>query len=329
MTSLSKEKFPIHPKLIFMGTPEFAIPTLKALIHHGHNILTVVTQPDRPKGRGRKMTAPSVKKLAIEHGIEVLQPERASEDRFCNLIRKKEPDMIIVLAFGQILKKNLLTIPKWGVINIHASLLPKYRGAAPIQWAILNNESKTGLTVMLMDEGLDTGPILSQMELPILKDETVGHLHDRLALLAGDMIIKTLMDMAGSQIKKIPQNDSLVTYAPKIQRDDCLIDWKQQAIKISALIRALDPRPGAYTLLRGKEVKLFSSRVVDEDRLDVVPGRVVRHGGEGLLVETAQGRIEIKEMQYSGKKKLSAIDFLRGVSLPEGSILGEEEKQKN
>ncbi len=323
MRSLLKDKFPIHPRLVFMGTPEFAIPTLKALIHHGHNILTVVTQPDRPKGRGRKMGAPPVKNLAIEQRIEVLQPERASEGHFCDLIREKDPDLIIVLAFGQILKKNLLTIPKWGVINIHTSLLPEYRGAAPIQWAILNNESKTGLTVMRMDEGLDTGPILSQIKLPIFKDETAGHLHDRLALLAGDVIIKTLIDMAGNQIKEIPQNDSLATYAPKIERSDSLIDWKQQAGKISALIRALDPKPGAFTLFRGKEIKLFSSRVADDDRLDVVPGRVVRHGGKGLLVETAQGRIEIREMQYSGKKKLSATDFLRGFSLPEGSILGE------
>lgn len=322
MPELSKEKFPMYPRLIFMGTPEFAIPTLKALIQHGHNIEAVVTQPDRPKGRGRKLAALPVKRLAIEHGIEALQPGKASEDSFCDLIRRKGPDLIIVIAFGQILKKNLLAIPKWGAINIHASLLPNYRGAAPIQWAILNNESKTGLTIMRMDEGLDTGPILFQAELPILKDETAGHLHDRLALLAGDLIIKTLNDMTRNQIREMPQDDSLASYAHKIERRDSLIDWKEPAIKISALILALDPRPGAYTLLQGKEIKLFSSRVVDEDSLDLVPGRVVRPMKGGLYVETGKGVIEIREIQYPGKKRLSTPEFLRGFSLSEGTILG-------
>ena len=322
MIELSKEKLPMYPKLVFMGTPEFSIPTLKALIQHGHNIEAVVTQPDRAKGRGRKPAPPPVKRLAIEHGIEVLQPEKTSEDSFCELIKKKGPDLIIVIAFGQILKKNLLTIPKWGAINIHASLLPNYRGAAPIQWAILNNESKTGLTIMRMDEGLDTGPILFQAEFSILKDETAGHLQDRLALLAGDLITKTLNDMTRDKIREVPQDDSLATYAHKIERGDSLVDWKQTAFKVSALIRALDPRPGAYTLLQGKEIKLFSSRVVDEYSLGLVPGRVVRPVKGGLYVETGKGIIEIREIQYPGKKRLSVPDFLRGFSLSEGTLLG-------
>jgi methionyl-tRNA formyltransferase len=317
-----KNGFPKHPRLIFMGTPEFALPTLKALIHHRHDILAVVTQPDRPKGRGRKMMAPPVKQMAVEHKIEVLQPEKASDDFFCEQIRKKAPDLIIVIAFGQILKKNLLDIPEWGAINIHASLLPKYRGAAPIQWAILNNESQTGLTIMLIDEGLDTGPILFQAELPILKDETASHLHDRLALLAGEVIIRALADMSGNPIKEMPQDGPLATYAPKIERKDSLIDWRQSAIKISALIRALDPRPGAYTLLHSKEIKLFSSMVVDEGRLDVVPGRVIRNREGRLHLETGKGIIEILEIQYPGKKRLSAADFLRGFSLPSGTLFG-------
>lgn len=306
-----------------MGTPEFALPTLKALIHHGHEILAVVTQPDRPKGRGRKMVAPPVKELAFDHTLEVLQSQRASDEYFCELIKGKEPDLIIVVAFGQILKKDFLSIPRWGVINIHASLLPKYRGAAPIQWAILNNESQTGLTVMHMDERMDTGPILFQEEIPILQDETFGQLHDRLALKAGDLIIKALNQMAGNPIKESPQDHSMATYAPKIEKSTFLIDWKQHANRISALIRALDPRPGAYTTIQGKEVKLFSSRVVDEDRLDVVPGKVLRDEEGCLCVETGKGVIEIREVQYSGKKRLTAPDFLRGFSLSEGTILGE------
>jgi len=305
-----------------MGTPEFAVPTLKALIEKGHTILSVVTQPDRPKGRGRKIKALPIKQMAIEHKIEVLQPEKTSDEHFYDLIKEKEPDLIVVVAFGQILKKKLLTIPKWGVINIHASLLPKYRGAAPIQWAILNNESKTGLTVMAMDESLDTGPILFQKEVPILKDETAGHLHDRLAPLGGDIIIKALGDMAGDQIKGTPQDDALATYAPKIGKNDSLIDWKQPAVKISSLVRALDPRPGAKTLLGGKEIKLFSSSVPDDVPPEGVPGKVISHLDGGLLVATGKGVVEIKEIQYPGKKRLAVSDFLRGFPLSEGTVLG-------
>ena len=323
MASLSKENFPSQPRLIFMGTPQFAVPTLEALIQKGHRILAVVTQPDRPKGRGRKQVPSPVKELAVTHQIKVLQPQKVSDDHFCDQIREMEPDMAIVVAFGQILKENLLTIPGWGVINIHASLLPKYRGAAPIQWAILNSESKTGLTVMRMDEGLDTGPILFQKEVPILEDETAGQLHDRLSQLAGQVIIEALTDMAKTQVKEIPQDDSLASYASKIERRDSLVDWKQPATKISCLIRALDPRPGAYTLLESKQIKLFSSTVVDSSGLDGVPGRVVRHTKEAIHVDTGQGMIGIREIQYPGKKRLSIPDFLRGFPLPEGTIFGD------
>ena len=323
MASLSKENFPSQPRLIFMGTPQFAVPTLEALIEKGHKILAVVTQPDRPKGRGRKQVPSPVKELAVTHQIKLLQPQKVSDDHFCDQIREMEPDMAIVVAFGQILKKNLLTIPGWGVINIHASLLPKYRGAAPIQWAILNNESKTGLTVMRMDEGLDTGPILFQKEVPILEDETAGQLHDRLSVLAGQVIVEVLTDMAKTQVKEIPQDESLASYASKIERRDSLVDWKQPATKISCLIRALDPRPGAYTLLEGKQIKLFSSTVVDRSGLDGVPGRVVRHTKEAIHVDTGQGIIGIREIQYPGKKRLSIPDFLRGFPLPEGTIFGD------
>jgi methionyl-tRNA formyltransferase len=323
MVILAKEKLPSQPKLIFMGTPQFAVPTLEALIEKGHEILAVITQPDRPKGRGRKLVPSPVKKLAAIHKIKVLQPQNVSDDHFCDQISDIEPDLGIVVAFGQILKKNLLTIPRWGVINIHASLLPKYRGAAPIQWAILNNESKTGLTVMRMDEGLDTGPILFQKEVSILEDESTGELHDRLSELGGQVIIEALTDMAKTQVKEIPQDDSLASYASKIERRDSLVDWKQPATKISCLIRALDPRPGAYTLLGGRQIKLFSSTVLDRSGLDGVPGRVVRHTEKAIHVDAGQGMIGIREIQYPGKKRLLIPDFLRGFPLPEGTILGD------
>jgi methionyl-tRNA formyltransferase len=317
-----KGHLPDHPRIIFMGTPDFALPALKALIRHGEDVVTVVTQPDRPKGRGKKMTAPPVKQWALDNKIEILQPEKASDSHFCDLIEKKEPDLIVVIAFGQILKKRLLDIPIWGAINIHASLLPKYRGAAPIQTAILNDDDKTGLTVMRMDEGLDTGPILLQEECAILEEETAGQLHDRLALKAGDFMIKWLNQMSNQLIEERPQDHIAASYAPKIEKGFSLIDWKQSAFRVSAHIRALDPKPGAFTIWQDKKIKLFSSGIADESRFDMIPGRVVTQGEEGLVIETGQGAIKVREMQYSGKKRLYAKDFLRGTSLPEGTILG-------
>jgi methionyl-tRNA formyltransferase len=320
---LPDNTFPSQPRLIFMGTPEFALPPLKALIDSDYEILAVVTQPDRPKGRGRRLAAPPIKELALTHNIEVLQPEKASDKSFCAQIQNMEPDLIIVVAFGQILKREFLRIPKWGAINIHASLLPKYRGAAPIQRAILNNEPRTGLTVMHMDEGMDTGPILYQTEVLILKDETAGQLHDRLALLAGEVIVMSLADMAGNPVTEIPQDDSLATYAPKIQKTDTLVDWASPASEISCLIRALDPSPGAHTFLDGKKVKLFASTVVEEEGTNDVPGRILRCKKDKIHVESGQGIVGIGEIQYPGKKRLPVFDFLRGFSLSEGTILGE------
>ena len=338
-----------------MGTPDFAIPTLMALILQGHHLLAVVTQPDRPKGRGKKMIPTPVKRLALEHNFPVLQPEKASDRQFCEQLREMNPDLIIVVAFGQILRKNVLDIPRWGAINIHSSLLPKYRGAAPIQWALLKDEEKTGLTIMRMDEGLDTGAILFQEEVPILKDETAGHLHDRLAQTAGDLIITSLQEMHRGAFEEQPQDDTDATYAPKIDKSMIHIDWNQPAAKISALIRALDPVPGARTTLEGREVKLFSSRVMIEGEQtgDPTEGRGVRarHGQTGdptegrgvrakhgqtenpgmvlsnkekaLFVKTAHGAVGIGEIQAPGKKRMPVADFLRGFPMPEKTTLGE------
>jgi methionyl-tRNA formyltransferase len=314
--------FPDRPEIIFMGTPDFAVPSLKALVQGGHKVISVVTQPDRPRGRGRKIFLSPVKRVAQEYGIKILQPEKASDGQFCDTIRDLEPYLLIVVAFGQILKNNLLTIPHWGALNIHASLLPKYRGAAPIHWAILNNETKTGLTAMRMDEGLDTGPILLQEEVSINEHETAGSLHDRLAGLSGDFIIKTLKSLSENRLKEIHQDPNGATYAPKIDRGMSLIKWDQPADAISGLIRALDPWPGAFTTLKGKEIKLFSSRVTDKEARDEVPGRVAEQSEGVLLVETGKGLIEILELQIPGKKRLPAGDFLRGFVLERGTMLG-------
>ena len=231
---------------------------------------------------------------------------------------------MIVVAFGQILKKILLGIPGWGVINIHGSLLPKYRGAAPIQQAILQNESETGLTIMRMDEGLDTGPILLQKKISILTDETAGQLHDRLAQMAGDLIITFLDMMTKGPVEEIPQDDSQATYAHKIEKHMARIDWCRPAPAVSALIRALDPTPGAFTTWNAKNIKLFSASVVDENGRPVVPGRVRGFREGALHVETGQGILSVREILYPGKKKLGVSEFLRGLPIPEGTILGRD-----
>jgi methionyl-tRNA formyltransferase len=322
MVEIPAERFPDRPRLIFMGTPEFAVPTLKALISHRHYVLAAVTQPDRPKGRGKKLTAPPVKTLALEHGIEVFQPEEASDDLFCTEIRAKKPDLIVVVAFGQILKKKLLDIPRWGVINVHASLLPNLRGAAPIQWTILNDEPKTGLTVMQMDEGMDTGPILFQEEIQVVKDETAGHLHDRLAVMAGDLMAKSLERMSGNIVPATPQDHTKATYAPKIAKDLSLVDWQEEAAKVSARIRGMDPKPGAYTLCQGHEIKVFGSTVMDRNREGLFPGQVLGLREQSLVIGTGRGTVGVRELQYPGKNRLPAKEFLRGFSLPEGAVLG-------
>jgi methionyl-tRNA formyltransferase len=322
MKTIAKERFPKRPGIIFMGTPEFAIPSLRSLISEGHKILAVVTQPDRHEGRGKKMAFSPVKKFALEHNILTLQPEKVSDTNFCGLIRDTAPDMIIVVAFGQILNKELLMIPKWGAINIHASLLPKYRGAAPIQWSILNNESMTGLTILRVDEGVDTGPILYQEAIPIKKDETAGQLCDRLSGKAGALLTRFLGIMAEGKAKETVQYHTSATYAPKIDKGMAMIEWDLDAQRISSLIRALDPSPGAYTTIRGIKIKMFSPRILDEECLGTVPGRIVRKRKGILAIETGKGIIEIGEAQCPGKRRLPSKDFLMGFSLPEGAILG-------
>ncbi len=308
--------------MIFFGTPAFAVPAMEALVRQGYEMRAVVTQPDRPKGRGRKLSAPPVKQQALLAGLEVLQPEKASDLLFCDLLRSFEPDLFVVIAFGQVLKKSLLEVPAWGALNVHASLLPRYRGAAPIHWAILNNERTTGLTAMRMDEGLDTGPILHQEEIRILENETAGELHDRLAEMAGKFVINTLEALAQGRLEERLQDDRLASYAPKIDRGMALVDWRLPAVEIAALIRALDPWPGATTTLSGKRIKLFSGRVIRGDAAPGVPGLVVRKGESVFQVETGNGLVEIGALQVEGKKRLPAGVFLKGFPMEEGTLLG-------
>ncbi|MBW1780284.1 MAG: methionyl-tRNA formyltransferase [Deltaproteobacteria bacterium] len=321
-----KEGFPADPRIVFMGTPDYAVPSLEKLIGHGHIVQAVVTQPDRAKGRSKKPIPPAVKQAAQQYGLLIFQPERASDREFCEIIRKMEPDLLVVVAFGQVLKKELLTVPPWGGLNIHASLLPKYRGAAPIQWAIINDEAETGLSAMWMDEGLDTGPVLLQEMVAIGRDETAGELHDRLARLSGDVLLKTIEGLTNNRLFEKPQDDAHATYAPKIDRGLSVISWDRSARAISALIRALDPWPGAVTLAGGKEIKLFSSGIDDRQgphpQLGGIPGRVAGYSDAGLMVETGEGCVRIRELQAPGRRRLPASDFLRGFPIDEGTILG-------
>ena len=315
-------RFPSWPGIIFMGTPHFALPSLEALAAHGHRVRAVVTQPDRPKGRSKKPATSPVKQAAKRLGIEILQPERASDPSFCRVIRAVSPDIIVVIAFGQVLTPEFLNIPRWGGLNIHASLLPKYRGAAPIQRAVINGETETGLTAMRMAKGLDTGPILLQQKTPIGAHETAGELHDRLADLSAPFLLRTLQLLGHNEIHEMPQDDSLATYAAKIDRTTGRISWDHSAESITSLIRGLDPWPGAHTTIEGKTLKLFACRVVNPADAHTVPGRVKGHLDEGLLVETGNGVILVKELQLAGKKRMSATDFLRGYSLPPETLLG-------
>ena len=313
---------PFRPGIIFMGTPDFALPSLEALAAHEHRIQAVVTQPDRPRGRSKKRVASPVKQAAERLGMEVLQPERASDPSFCDIIRNIAPDILVVIAFGQVLSQDFLDIPVWGGLNIHASLLPKYRGAAPIQRAVMNGETETGVTAMRMAQGLDTGPILLQEKIQIRPNETAGALHDRLADLSAPFLLKTLQLLLDHQLQETPQNDAQSTYAAKIDRTTARILWDLPADHVSGLIRGLDPWPGAQTTLNGKTLKLFLSQVVETGCSGTVPGRVKGHLKEGLLVETGDGVILVKALQLAGKKRLRVSDFLRGFPLNPGTLLG-------
>jgi methionyl-tRNA formyltransferase len=317
------ERIPQRPKIVFMGTPDFAVPPLEWLLEAGFPVVGVVTQPDRPKGRGKKVGFSPVKGVALDRGVRVFQPEKGSDPEFLQGVREREPDLLIVVAYGQILRKGLLEIPRFGALNIHASLLPKYRGAAPIQWAIYNREEKTGLTAMWMEEGLDSGPIILQEDVPISPEMTAGQLHDRLSRLSGPFLVRVLEALAEGRAPSREQDHDRASYAPKIGRHMSVVDWEGDAQSISSLIRALDPWPGASTTFEGQEIKLFSSRVLPEMEPSLGhPGKVTGMEGEFLRVETGRGILLVGELQLPGKKRLPASDFLRGFRIAPGALLG-------
>ena len=306
------------PTLIFMGTPDFAVPSLTALAESGNPISLVVTQPDRPKGRGRKSTPPPVKVAAEKLGLPVLQPEAVKTDAVYQAFIEHQPDLLVVVAFGHILPKRILEIPVFGAINIHASLLPKYRGPAPIQWAIINGEEETGLTTMLMDSGLDTGEILLSTKMPIRPDDTAGTLHDRLALEGGNLLKDTIAALEAGSLNLTPQDHGAATYAPMLKKSDGRIDWSFPAEKIERQIRGMNPWPLAHCFYDGRRLNIFRAEVRPATQ-DASPGTVLPGFSSELRVAAGKDAVSILEIQPSSGKRLNIRNFLSGNIIPEGS----------
>ena len=308
-------------RVVFMGTPEFAVPSLKALLDAGYGVVGVFTQPDRPVGRGHKLAACPVKKLAVERGVPVYQFERLRNEEGLACLRALAPDIVVTAAFGQILSQALLDVPKMGTVNVHASLLPAYRGAAPINWCILNGETKTGVTTMLTDAGVDTGAMLLRRETDIGEVETAAELSVRLSQLGAELLIETLKGYIAGEIAPIPQDERLASRQPMLKKEMGLIDWTRSAKEIACQARGLDPWPSAYTDYLGGTLKIYRARPV-EGKGD--PGTVLRSSAkEGLFVACGEGALEVLEMQAPGGKRMNARAYLAGKKIEPGTKFGE------
>lgn len=325
-------------RIVFMGTPDFSVPALESLIASRHQVAAVVTQPDKPKGRGREIAMSPVKETALRHDIPVYQPVRARDAAFIREMRDLKPEVMVVIAFGQILSKELLRVPVHGCINIHASLLPKYRGAAPIQWAVINGDKETGITTMLMDEGMDTGDVLEKRVIALGEKETGGSLFERLSLLGGELILSTLEKLENRTLQRTPQNHEEATYVKKIPKSLGEIDWTKDAPAIERLIRGLNPWPSAYTWLNGKMLKLWEADVLWDEypaekaeeeggEENLLSGKekgcgVIRSASDsGLQVQTGRGILNITSLQLEGKRRMDTAAFLRGFPVSAGMRL--------
>lgn len=304
-------------KIIFMGTPQFAIPSLKAIYESKHQLLTVVTTPDRERGRGQKITFTAVKQFAIENNIPVYQPEKLKGNQeFVEQLKALQPDLFVVVAF-RILPKEIFEIPRYGSFNLHASLLPKYRGAAPIQWALINGETETGLTTFKLAEKVDTGNIYLQEKVPIYPEDNFGTLHDRLSELGADVVLRTIEMIESGNYQLLQQDDSLASPAPKITKEICRIDWYKSAEEIHNLVRGLSPHPAAFFVMNDKTYKVFKTRITTDESKNISflnPGEFLETKKQ-LYFGTSEGILEILEIQPEGRKRMSAEEFLRGYSL--------------
>ena len=333
-------------RIVFMGTPDFSVPILEALVSAGHQVAGVITQPDKPKGRGKAVLMTPVKEKALELGLSVYQPARVREPESVELLRGLKPDVMVVAAFGQILPKSVLEIPPLGCVNVHSSLLPRYRGAAPIQWVIIDGEKETGVTTMMMDEGLDTGDILEQTVVPIEPDETGGSLHDKLSLAGSKLILSTLEKIEKGTAVRTPQTDENTCYAKMLNKSMGDIDWSMSAAAIERLVRGLSPWPGTYTHWNGKTLKIWKVRAAGGDEsgdngrnpapagsddgtasgdISVLCGQVVHVDKKSLMVKTGDGLLELLELQPEGKKRMEADAFLRGYPVAEETVFARAE----
>lgn len=318
-------------RIVFMGTPDFSVPVLECLAESEHEVVLVVSQPDKPKGRGKELLQTPVKKKAQEYHIPVLQPEKVKAWQVVEELRKIQPDCIVVVAFGQILSKEILDLPKYGCVNIHASLLPEYRGAAPIQWAVIDGLKETGITIQQMDIGVDTGDVLDKLTVPIASDETGGSLFEKLSKLGGPMLLETLKKLEEGTVLPVKQDDSKATYAKMLDRSMGNIDFSKSAEEIERLIRGLNPWPSAYTFYQGKMLKIWRAQVIEENALWLENtsstentsqmGEIVKIDKEAIYIQTGKGILKLLEVQLEGKKRMDTAAFLRGVKVEKGQVL--------
>ena len=307
-------------KIVFMGTPDFSVPALEALHADGHELALVVTRPDKPKGRGRKLDAPPVKKSAAKLGLTVIQPPSLRDEAARQALRTAQADFFVVVAYGHILTETILAMPGRGCINVHASLLPRYRGPAPIHWAVINGEKETGVTTMLMDKGLDTGDILLKTVEPVAAGDTAGSLHDRLAVLGARLLCRTLDGLAEGTIQRIPQEHALATYAPLLKKTDGLIDWRKPAALIESFIRGMNPWPGAFTFWGSRRLKIYRTETAAATTT-APPGTIVKASAHELTVATGRGDLAILEIQEASGSRLPIAEFLRGFRIAPGDML--------
>jgi methionyl-tRNA formyltransferase len=302
-------------RIVFMGTPDFAVPCLQKLVEEKYEVVAVVTQPDRPKGRKKELAAPPVKEAALALGLPVLQPEKLKVDGVQDILAY-QPDLIVTAAFGQILPKELIDYPKYGCINVHASLLPAYRGGAPIHKSIIDGQKETGVTIMYMVEKLDAGDILSQVRVPIEENDNVGTMHDKLSQAGSKLLLETIPKLINGEIKPIPQDESLVTYAWNIKREDERLDWNKNARELFNQVRGLNPWPVAYTTLDGQVMKVWEASVLTEEGTgSKPPGTILAVAPEGIDVQTGQGVLRLTRIQPAGKKAMAVADYVRGNSI--------------
>ena len=310
-------------RIVFMGTPDFAVETLEKIIENGYEVVAVVTQPDKPKGRDKKLSPPPVKECALKHNLTVLQPQRARDEAFVQELKRYNPDVIVVVAFGQILPESILHMTKYGCINVHASLLPQYRGASPIQWAVIDGCKKTGVTTMLMDEGIDTGDILMVREYELARKETGGSLFDKLSLLGAELLIETLKGMETGSIKPIKQDNEKSSYVKMLTKAMGHIDFAKNANEIERLIGGLNPWPSAFTYMNKKMLKIWDADVSEDIEVPQnSPVGTAFVSKEKMYVICGSGFLELKEVQLEGKKRMCIEDFLRGNRIENGMVLG-------